>query len=322
MNQPTIIASYIRHLLAAAKSLGADIPRALTKSGIAVAPLEDPDARIALTSHHLLWQHLSAEVGRENLGLAGHLVAQCGTALEALAVFTRYRNLVGGDQIVPRLHPGDDYLEVRYAPVEPAFAQSAHSGESGMISLLMLTQSLSGIRCVPLEAWFQHKRPADLRIYEEFFPCPIYFEKPYRRLLLPRDITALKFNRADRALSRYLSHHADVLLQRLRPERSVAERVRAHLAPALREGEPQESLIARQLGMSPRTLQRYLRAEGVTFGKILDEVRHELALHYLRDRTLGVTEVAFLLGYSDPSTFFRAFRRWTGTTPHKTRMQP
>lgn len=108
-----------------------------------------------------------------------------------------------------------------------------------------------------------------------------------------------------------------MLLQRLRPERSVAERVRAHLAPALTEGEPQESLIARQLGMSPRTLQRYLRAEGVTFGKILDEVRRELALHYLRDRTLGVTAVAFLLGYSDPSTFFRAFRRWTGTTPHK-----
>lgn len=200
MNQPTLIASYIRHLLAAAKRLGADIPRALTKSGISVAPLEDPDARIALTSHHLLWQHLSAEVVRESLGfaagrrfrpaalgLAGHLVSQCGTALEALAVFARYRSLVGGDQIVPQLHPGDDYLEVRYAPVEPAFAQSAHSGESGMISLLMLTQSLSGIRCAPVEAWFQHKRPADLHLYEEFFPCPIYFEKPYRRLLLPRE---------------------------------------------------------------------------------------------------------------------------------------
>lgn len=334
MNQQLVNSSYIRHLLAAAKSLGADIPRALTRSGISAATLDDPDGGIALAAHHLLWQHLSSEVGRENLGfaagrrfrpaalgLAGHVVALCGAAREAIAAFDRYRSLVGDDQIVPRLHPGDEYLEVRYAPIDPAFAESAHSGESGMISLLMLTHSLTGIRCTPVEAWFQHKRPANLHLYQEYFPCPIQFEKPYRRLLLPRDVTELKFIRADRALQCYLSRHADALIQRLRPDRSVAEQVRSHLAQALAKGEPKESLIARQLAMSPRTLQRYLRAEGVTFGQILDGVRHEMALSYLRDKNVGISDVAFLLGYTDPSTFFRAFRRWTGTTPHKTRMQ-
>mgnify|MGYP000944415276 CR=1 FL=1 len=201
------------------------------------------------------------------------------------------------------------------------FAQSAHSGESGMISLLMLTNSLTGVRSAPLEAWFQHKRPADLRPYQELFPCPLHFEKPYRRLLLPRETMELKFVRADRALQRYLSHHADALLQRLRPDRSVAEQVRGHLTQALASGEPQERLVARQLEMSPRTLQRHLRTEGVTFGKLLDEVRHELARSYLRDKSIGITDIAFLLGYAEPSTFFRAFRRWTGTTPHKARMQ-
>lgn len=334
MNQLPVNASYIRHLLAAAKSLGADIPKALHRSGISAAALDDPDAGITLAAHHLLWQHLSAAVGRENLGftagrrfrpaalgLAGHVVALCGTAREALAAFERYRSLVGGDQIVPRLHPADGHLELRYAPVDPGFAQSAHSGESGMISLLMLTNSLTGVRCAPLEAWFQHKRPADLRPYQELFPCPLHFEKPYRRLLLPRETMELKFVRADRALQRYLSHHADALLQRLHPDRSVAEQVRGHLTQALASGEPQERLVAQQLGMSPRTLQRHLRTEGVTFGKLLDEVRHELARSYLRDKSLGITDVAFLLGYAEPSTFFRAFRRWTGTTPHKARMQ-
>jgi AraC-like DNA-binding protein len=328
MVEPTVGTPYIRHLLATAQSLGVDVPRAMRFGGIVAEQLDDPDARIALQSHHRLWRHLSSEVGRETLGfaagrrfqpealgVAGHVVSLCNTGVEAIATFARYRSLIGDDQIVPHIQAGATHVEVRYAAVDPVFAEHAHSGESGMVSLLILATAMSGIRCAPVEVWFQHKRPADLRPYEEFFPCRLRFEMPLRRLLLPRDVGEVRWARADGALYRYLTRHADALVERLRPDRSVADRVRDHLLQVLAKGQPQQDLVARALGMSTRTLQRYLRREGVSFAEILDDVRHQLALAYLRERTVSVGDVAFLLGYAEPSAFFRAFRRWTGTTP-------
>jgi AraC-like DNA-binding protein len=73
------------------------------------------------------------------------------------------------------------------------------------------------------------------------------------------------------------------------------------------------------LGVSTRTLQRRLREEGTTFAELLEEFRRKMSLHLLRDKSLAVYEVAFLLGYSDPSAFYRAFRRWCGSSPYEYR---
>jgi AraC-like DNA-binding protein len=74
-------------------------------------------------------------------------------------------------------------------------------------------------------------------------------------------------------------------------------------------------MIARQLGVSRQTLFRRLKAEGITFEKVLDELRHTMALKYLRDKKLSVNETAYLVGFSDPAAFSHAFKRWTGSSP-------
>jgi AraC-like DNA-binding protein len=332
MLESTVATPYIRHLLTAAQSLGADGARALRQADIAPATLDDPDARVVLAAHDRLWWHLSSQLGREQLefaagarfapealGIAGHVVSSCADAGEAMVAFARYRSLIGGDQIVPRLIVTNEYIELRYAPLDPAFADQAHSGESGLLSMLMAVRSLGGVRCDPLEIWFQHRRPPSLARYAEYFSCPTYFAKPYRRLRLPRAVGELKLVRGNQALRHYLARHADALLQQLVPERSVADRVREQLVASLARAEQHEDLIARRIGLSARTLQRHLRHEGVSFVQLLDEVRHRLALRYLDDRAIAVAEIAFLLGYAEPSAFFRAFRRWTGTTPRALR---
>jgi AraC-like DNA-binding protein len=95
--------------------------------------------------------------------------------------------------------------------------------------------------------------------------------------------------------------------------------VRQQLVERLRDGEPEQGAVARPLGLSERTLQRRLRDEGTTFGALVDDVRLELARMYLGDPELAIFEVAFLLGYSEPSAFNRAFRRWTGASPSEHR---
>jgi AraC-like DNA-binding protein len=114
--------------------------------------------------------------------------------------------------------------------------------------------------------------------------------------------------------------HAELLLERLSgADDDVVERVRGELLKAARVGMPGVADVARALGVGVRTLQRQLRAQGTNFGMLSDEVRVCLARQYLGDRVLTIAEIAYLLGFSEPSAFTRAFRRWTGTSPQRFR---
>jgi AraC-like DNA-binding protein len=94
-------------------------------------------------------------------------------------------------------------------------------------------------------------------------------------------------------------------------------RVESVLLPILHTSEPRIERIARRLGMSRQTLYRRLKAEHVSYARVLDELRRRMALHYLDERNASVNETAYLVGFSEPSALSRAFKRWTGTSPRK-----
>jgi AraC-like DNA-binding protein len=112
-----------------------------------------------------------------------------------------------------------------------------------------------------------------------------------------------------------LDAYADRLLAGLNQGYSVLDRARLELARQLPEQGPDLETIAAALALSPRTLQRRLREGGLSFSQLVDETRQQLVLHYLRDPTLELAEIAFLVGFSEPGSLARAFRRWTGTSP-------
>jgi AraC-like DNA-binding protein len=97
--------------------------------------------------------------------------------------------------------------------------------------------------------------------------------------------------------------------------RTMRGRVESLLLPLLHTGDASMTLIAGKLGLSRQTLFRQLKAEGVTFETVLDELRHRMALDYLRTRKVSVNQTAYLTGFSEPAAFRRAFKRWTGTSP-------
>ena len=120
-------------------------------------------------------------------------------------------------------------------------------------------------------------------------------------------------------MSNVLSAHAEALLEKLESSKTARGRVEGLLVAILHTGEVNMEAIAGKLGLSRQTLFRRLKAEGVTFEKVLDELRHKMALHYLNEKKISVNETAYLVGFSDPAAFSRAFKRWTGSSPRTTR---
>lgn len=167
----------------------------------------------------------------------------------------------------------------------------------------------------PREVRFQHAAPARTGPYAELFRSRISFGQARNELLLDADVLAAPLRHSDAQLSRFLRRHADGLLRTLDPAEKLTDVIRRWLARDLSCGAPRMAAAARELGVSPRTLQRRLAALGTPFATLVDEARREVALRCLAQPGATEGQLAFLTGFSDDRAFRRAFRRWTGLSP-------
>jgi AraC-like DNA-binding protein len=139
---------------------------------------------------------------------------------------------------------------------------------------------------------------------------------------IPRDAWQLPLRRRDPILRQVLEKQADDVLARLPARRGIAFDVQHALMTRLEGGDTRIERLARELAMSPRTLQRKLAGEGASYQELLDAARREAAVRLLAQPALSAAEVAYMVGYSEPAPFHRAFKRWFGTTPELFRRQP
>jgi AraC-like DNA-binding protein len=158
-------------------------------------------------------------------------------------------------------------------------------------------------------------RPA----HEKWFRCPVALGGAQFEMTFDASVLGRSLPRNDPLLFAYLAQQDERLLASIPQTDSTATQVRREVTSALASGEAQQSLVARRLAMTPRTMQRRLAVEGTSFAEIVEAVRRERAELLLSDMNLTASEVAFLLGFSEPAAFFRAFSRWTGETPQRWR---
>jgi AraC-like DNA-binding protein len=180
---------------------------------------------------------------------------------------------------------------------------------------VMFGRQLTGVEWAPLAVHFQHPSPPDQTEYQRIFRAPVHFSQPENSLLVARAVLDLPNRRADPELCRYLQRHADTLLAQYARPATFVDQVRRHVLEGLRQQDVNVARLARQIGVSPRTMHRRLQEHGTSYQTLLDTVRYDLARSYLGERHLAIDEVAFLLGFAETSAFYRAFKRWTGMTP-------
>jgi AraC-like DNA-binding protein len=148
----------------------------------------------------------------------------------------------------------------------------------------------------------------------------VLFESDRNALLLTEEVwSAARASLPAGYASDVLREHADALLLKLESSKTIRGRIESLLLPILHTSEASVDTIAGTLGISRQTLFRRLKAEGTTFEMVLGQLRHTMALYYLGEKNLSVNETGYLVGFSDPAAFSRAFKRWTGSSPGRMR---
>jgi AraC-like DNA-binding protein len=232
---------------------------------------------------------------------------------EALEQALRYGS-VWSDSSSWDITPGERELTVTVHMEEPLRLGARCLSECLLAEIIHSGRLLTGTDVRPNEVRFSHPAPRDTRAIEAFYKAPVRFDCPASQLVLDADVLTTPLLKADPDLAAFFAHRADDLLERYSVE-GLARRLRVLLEGELGRGLPTLETAAARLGVSARTLRRRLQEEGTTFQDTLDETRCELAKRHLGEDKLALGEVAFLLGFSEPSAFHRAFKRWTGQTP-------
>jgi AraC-like DNA-binding protein len=251
------------------------------------------------------------------MGLVGYVARFSGTLRGALRRMQRYGR-VFTEAVEVELQEGR--REVVLARAQPALGPGQALAESyRLAALLTVSRELSGVDVVPTEVTFTYAQPPSTAAYSQHFRCPLHFGARAGRVVFRRSDLELAVVGADETLAGYLSKYAEQVLASLVQGETMRHRVHAAIWSLLGDGPPELKQVAGALRMPPRTLQRRLAAERTSLQREIDEIRKTMAIAVLRDQSIVIEDVAFLLGYAEPSTFFRAFKRWTGTTPRQFR---
>jgi AraC-like DNA-binding protein len=217
------------------------------------------------------------------------------------------------------LHGSGDAIRLRYRIDHPAGPHRFGAQMALALPCLFGRETL-GARFRLTGVYFTHDAPATTDDYVRAFGAPVAFRQPHDEVVLPASLLAERLPLADPALCEHLDRHLDRMLASAPRESELLGRVRRAIGEDVRNGLPNIEDVARRMHMSARSLQRRLLAARTSFQKQLDQVRHELSMQYLEE-DLALAEVAFLLGFSEPSNFHRAFKRWTGVTPAEARQR-
>jgi AraC-like DNA-binding protein len=323
----TFSSQLVRPVVDALESSGLDAAALLARAGLPRALLDDPDGRVPCAPYGALLAFAQQELPRANLALrlaratpigayalVDYLVLSSETVGEGLRRLSRYYRLVGATSPLV-LHEHEDPIRVDVGTSDVPFAVEYPVA----LPLLHLGHESDG-RAVAQRVSFTH-RPNDPAEYERAFGCPVHVNAAWNGFAFSRDVWRLPMRRRDPTLIRLLEPQAEAAVGGASTTGGMRERVRGAQVRALAAGDASVSAVARVLAVSPRTLQRRLTDEGTSFQQLLDDVRRETAERHLNDSVLAIAEISFVLGYSEPAAFHRAFKRWHRVTPQTYRAE-
>jgi len=326
MTEPTSLASWTRALRKQLDALGLDSQALCVEAGLDPVLMDDPNARYPLSATTRLWTLAVQASGDPAIGLRvsrfvspttfhalGYALVASGSLREVFERIVRYHPVVS-DALTLQLSRGEDRyrfsLDVPTGRPAPAF----EAIDAFAAIYVRTCRNRLGRDYAPLAVYLRRPEPLDPSPWHKVFRAPVHFDAGQDSL----EFNLVDFDsHLDDANPELAEHNETVLKRTLAQLQSLTweRKVRAAIEAQLPEGEPSAERIAQAMHLSLRSLQRHLADEGCRFDALLNECRENLALLHLRDPQCSLSEVSYLLGFADTSSFSRAFKRWTGMTP-------
>jgi AraC-like DNA-binding protein len=331
-DQTSCAAFWVKGIAETLEAVGLDVHALFEEAGLELAALSDADARFPTESISLLWQLAVTRSGDPAIGLANSNVVKAGSFDVVAYAMMSSPNLLGMLERAVRyvdilsdaatLTVKDDreghrlILEL-FGGKHPVPRQRF---EFDLMTILSFFRWVTNRDLRPLAFELRFPPPADIQPYQAAFKCPLRFDAPLNALLFARTDVTWPLPTAHPLLAAMHERVASEHLQRL-DHAPLCRRARDLMIRHLPDGEPQRANVASALGMSERTLQRRLVAEGTSFQRLLDDTRRELAEQYLSQRDVSLADAAYLLGFGDQRSFFLASKRWFGSSPGHFRLR-
>lgn len=290
-------------------------------------PYRDPDARLPNETMKQVWNEAERltddpcfgfKVGMSfhvtNYHAVGYAWLGSATLREALERMVRYQQLIStAVELALETHETEVHYVIRGADMPPQAADAASC------AAVQVCRDVSRNDFAPLAVQLARPEPPCARELKRFFGCEVTYDAPDTRLHLSAAAVDEPLSRNNPALAQASEDIARDYIARMDHD-DVVTKARVIIIGQLPDGEPSRKRLAESLNMSERTLARRLAEHDYSFTSLVDEIRKDLARDYLRQPRFSITDIAFLLGFSDQSNFARAFKRWTDQSPTEFRL--
>jgi AraC-like DNA-binding protein len=311
-------------------SLKVDIDAFLRSLGIDPASVKSPDAYIPLETY-LLIQDEAAEYTHDpyfglhmgefaeagSWSILGYMMMNCKNLGEAFEKSSRYSRIIG-NLIEGNAHLKLNKIKVTLATPPHAPEMSRHCYEATISSSVRMMRNLTGVDICPLEVTFIYPEPVSMSEYERVFRCPVLFGRKENSLTIDLSVIFTPIRYANPELLQYFENYAQEFLAGMERQNEYARTVTKIILSRLDDEALSINKVAREMAVSVRTLQNRLKEEGVVFSELLMDTREKLAKKYLQEN-YTVEQITYLLGFSEPSVFRKAFKKWAGVTPKEYR---
>ncbi len=320
----------LQQYVRAVQSIGTDPIPCLQAAGLDPALLDTNEGRIDGEQFQTFIRLLCEKTGNPVLGLQtgdfvqpgsysvlGYITMSCATLGEAVARIAPFEKLVG-DMGKTHLEMQGDRIKLSWTcqyddpVVRPQLVDNVFASWITYARWLGDREDAS-----PAQVWLQRPSPGKEYepAYQERWHCPVAFNADENCLIIPKNLLEARLRQPDPQLRKTLEAHALTQLAELETDSDLTSRVKQSIQKQLREGITRQDLVAEDLAMTSRTLQRKLSQEGVRYQQLLDEVRQQMAEDYLRNTDMAIPDIALRLGYSETTSFHRKFKAVTGKTP-------
>jgi AraC-like DNA-binding protein len=328
----TVSSSVLSQMFLYLASLKVDIDGFLRSLGVEPADVSTPDACIPVDTYLLIQDeaahivrdpyfglHMGEFVEAGSWSILGYLMMNCKTLGEAFEKWGRYSRIIG-NLIDGRVEWRFNKIRVVFFPRAHAPKLSRHCFESTFSSIVRMMRSLTGAPLSPLKVTFVYPEPDMMAEYERIFCCPVLFGQKENSITIDLGMLKAPVRLANPGLREQFEIYAQDFLAEMERKDETTRSVTKIVLARLDDETLSIEKIAREMSISVRTLQKRLEGEGVVFSDLLKDIRQRLARRYLRE-CYSVEEITYMLGFSEPSVFRKAFKKWSGVTPGEYRQR-